>query len=660
MYPSSYTPYSSNYKSSITPQSSRTSSHLLRSTFSTPSTSAYVSRTHLPFAPQSTLVAHCIAGVQSSTKPYGTGYRSPSNSSGYSSSSGSVNLSRPVSIRSNEPGISLTSRPSSTKRVSASNYVSSSPRPYYTSDVPSSSYRYQSLSPLNTSYSSYLSSNRSSAVGSSRASYRSTYTPSSYTYRPVRLRERPILTQIRHQLNDRKTSSYNKSEVETKSVKDQEKKQNDTNEPEKSIQNQDSQTQDSDWSSDVTRNISRNKYLIKFKEFDRRQSNIGFTVEPEKTITEPQDQTNTSESPILKLPQEEPTNSSTIAESKPDSIEPEPPTKPTEEEAMRIVEKEPEASKATSAHIKAPVKNDIHILESKKIDSIQESSSKQAKIKTDPTTETLEVSKEPPVVSKPKVGHVDITEKVSEPLDTKDSKAEPKVVKTRPRNIKLKLKQVAAPETPIQKPEAIIIAPVQPKTPPVELKANVTTDIFDKSTQNQAPETSVAAQGSPTKVKVKRLVKRDGAKKIPTPDQNKGSNGSKVIAENIPTTELKTKPKTGEPKKTAIAEKPKVQREHLKGVAITQQSTPIESCTVDQVKKVECEKPKQLLKDPDVKVTPSLPEIPPNQMQANVDKRIRFREYKLEDFDFLSVLGHGGWGFVSILLDSDISLDVQY
>lgn len=32
----------------------------------------------------------------------------------------------------------------------------------------------------------------------------------------------------------------------------------------------------------------------------------------------------------------------------------------------------------------------------------------------------------------------------------------------------------------------------------------------------------------------------------------------------------------------------------------------------------------------------------------NDTKRIRFREYCFEDFDFVSVLGHGGWGFVSI------------
>lgn len=48
------------------------------------------------------------------------------------------------------------------------------------------------------------------------------------------------------------------------------------------------------------------------------------------------------------------------------------------------------------------------------------------------------------------------------------------------------------------------------------------------------------------------------------------------------------------------------------------------------------------------KASDELMKVADEELETDAEKRIRFRQYNLDDFNFLTVLGHGGWGFVSV------------
>lgn len=236
------------YSGSNSTNYSRTStSQQLRSSIGGSSSTAYVTSTHLPFVSPSVLVAHCITGAGTSTRPYVQG--SPAATS------------------------TLSRYGQSSTRRAPSSYLSSSS---YSPRAPAS----------------YLSSTgRTSAGLSSSNSSRFGLASSSY-YKPIRLRERPQLSLISSQLRnttltDTRPASYTASRV------GQVERESAASRPAKPAE-------DESWSSDVARNISRNKYLIKFREFDHRKAPQADSETQQEVAEEPP-----SESEKTVLPDEE-------------------------------------------------------------------------------------------------------------------------------------------------------------------------------------------------------------------------------------------------------------------------------------------------------------------------------------------------------------------
>lgn len=198
------------------------------------------------------------------------------------------------------------------------------------------------------------------------------------------MRERPLLTSIWRQLNQNKTTTNNynystypsSTQVNTsqsppsitktttdsrgedvKDIHSREKERDPVDEklvvdkPIKQVQiddasllNTKSKQDETDWSSDLTRAISRNKFLIKFREIDtprERESSTGISLSPEPTATSISEELPKEEAPRVKVSRFEEKQEDHSSQQSPSLIN-ESNLVLVPEIEMRILEKEPE------------------------------------------------------------------------------------------------------------------------------------------------------------------------------------------------------------------------------------------------------------------------------------------------------------------------------
>lgn len=532
--------YYSSLANSQPNRGSTNSSLQLRSSFSSPSSSSYATRNHLPFVSQSMLVAHCYTGT---TRPYG------SHSTGGSTSAGSYNNSY--------------SRPRSTKQLGnpylAAPSYSSSSSAYSSYSSPSSSSRYLSGA----------GSSLSSTFRPASSSYRSSYTPSASSYyKPIRLRERPLLNQISRQINSAEPPSAKHSESVARQA-----------EPARqSPANRDQA--DESWQSDVARNISRNKYLIKFREIDKRPSPTPIQLtnrvekpKPEESKVERPAQHETKAEKVEERAKEETVSKSmkvpVVVPALVERLE----EKPSPTRSPRSIEDSPERPKF--------------------LPQIRSSIGKQAECESRANHQTA-----PAAPSEAE-------------LSPEASKSVKKKVPREKKNIKLKIKSL------------------NKSNQEAEGERRTTS----KAKKAASPDVSPNDTSPTVKTKVKRVVKTSKQG-----EENQAASGEAKSSLKVKTSEKTRKStetqKTDLPRPAEIAD-PVEKRP----TAVTNNKLTLSEAS--KLNKVETRQSKQ---EP---VEQEKPALASPEAGANTNRRIRFREYHIEDFNFLSVLGHGGWGFVS-------------
>lgn len=594
--------------------SNRNSSQQLRSSFSSSSSSSYVSRTHLPFVAQSTLVAHCFTGVQSSTRPYGasTGHSNAGSSGSY------------LSARSSYTTSSYSSRPASTKRP--------------TSTTPSSSSSsYLSSSSLASGY-SYGSSTRYTPTSSYRP-----VTSSSY-YKPIRLRERPLLTQISRQLDSRSpasksvtpTHSAARSRAESQVSSSETVKVDSPVERAKQSETiEETREDEASWSADVARNISRNKYLIKFRELDKRHSLVSpDEQELEKSRgTEPVGE-QAGEGTRLKVSEklEEESRETRRVEN-------------LEESEMRI----PKLDQDVPTQVK-----------------LAEKKPPSEKLKAKKTSEVKEINKTQPIEDCDKIDQGQTVKPTTGTTSTK-RKVPAK------RNIKLRIKtQTPAAVTQIQS------APTAPSTTTAATSTTTTTEAPDIRSSNTTSSIKSKTIGASVRTKQEKPADEKPPtpgtpEKVPTSPKilKKKASGEKKPAEpGSPSTKTKVKRlvKTSKTKAAVPSESGANKKSDQLGAATSSSEPPERQVLASKQNIQDKPLPPEPQGTAQEKSSPvvSAAQLPPSgngppQTSATGNKRIRFRQYNIEDFNFLSVLGHGGWGFVILaeLKDHDACFAVK-
>jgi hypothetical protein len=598
----SNTNHGHSYSSSDYDSGPRTSSQQLRSSLSSPSSSSYVSRSHLPYVPNSTLVAHCFTGVGSSTRPYGSsGGTASSSSSSYhrnAAGGGTSYISSTSSLTSGYTSgsiSSLSSRPPSTKRAYSSS--SSSSNSYSSPTTPSST----TTTSSSASSSSSASLLRPSYLSPSSVSTASRYRPitaSSY-YKPIRLRERPLLTQISRQIasptpppaalssaGNSRTATPTNQNHSNNSRSDYSRDQADarpaSGEP----------TQPDDWSSDVGRNISRNKYLIKFREIDKSTATGRRSVDVEATI--------------------------------------------------RLVD---DSSRAPSSERQGAG------LESVAAAATNESLSVVVDLAKSSTC-TEDARKELPPLPASKIAGAekkrDINNKSDEMrLVTNDDQLVRKVQTNKDKkNVKLRLRPVGAKRA--DKPEATTLTTTTVDKPAAGKEQTATPGEQQTATQAVAKVKRVAKV--PKEDKENQRSDKEGAR----PTTKPASDGTKLETESKPP----SAGKTTETAKVAVTKK-RTKKEALAAKPAddeSQQGEPTSGSGAELgklgQKPAEASSQKaaaiNLVDGPAAATrtkTSCAGDAPVTPKKA-APARIRFREYHYDDFNFLTVLGHGGWGFV--------------
>lgn len=254
--------------STMTNSSPFLSSSTLRSSLSTRSSSTYATGTHLPYVSQSVLVAHCIASPTTTT------------------------ISSRISSNYDKTSTRGYSSPPTKPTTVHSTLSSSFSRPARSLATSNTSMRYTASGSLRAplSLSSSLSSSSSSSFAhtSHRSALPSTSSSSYLFYKkPIRLRERPLLKQISSYRSSISSitanlSSRSNSRSSAKITNDSTKVNSSTTNnssrhssinssslPESRKNSGKLLTTESSWQNDLSRNISRNKYLIKFREIER-------------------------------------------------------------------------------------------------------------------------------------------------------------------------------------------------------------------------------------------------------------------------------------------------------------------------------------------------------------------------------------------------------
>lgn len=684
------------------------SSSALRSSLSSPSSSAYAKRTHLPYVAQSTLVAHAFTGPRS----YG-GSTSSSYSSSYSTPSSSY-----YAPSSSSTASTYSSRPSSLKRSAQPSYSSSSSA-------------FRSKNP-------YLSSGASLPRTSylSSTSARSTYTPSrpsiTHYYQPVKLRERPLLTQISREINrtpspgltlrHREASAERKSPAEDEPSKREqsparERTQGAAGEqsagaslkPPSPFGTSERQDPEKDWSSDVTRLISRNKFIIKFREFDKQhrpslvEHNSNILPVPET----PEPTTQKEEADAASVEQISDRLSSTRIDT-PDrvddrkqvpkialeqAVEATPDRRPEADKDAVEVEKAvgekppPAAAKEKRENAKPKAVKVVKVKRAKEAEAKAISSTESIDLKPAKTIDRSERAVER-VVESERCQVVAVKDKI-QPMQVSASTEQARRLAEQEETIRIALKhRRASADKKLKLKTAEVAAPSPSASAPAE------------TPDSASPSTSPATADSP-KQKAKRT---DVVTK-----KSKGSTDK--LFSLVPVVKTADEPVASDKKAEAEAPRSpptnqrigdeKVRREPQNETSAAEQpQTPVGPKDKAQAKEKENERPatanekvapeeptKKEIKKKKLKVKVSLDgtgkqkpktkaqkgkESPPTPASANevqerpadasldksnssesvasrarqVNKRIKFREYNLDDFNFLSVLGHGGWGFV--------------
>lgn len=320
-----------------------------------------------------------------------------------------------------------------------------------------------------------------------------------------------------------------------------------------------------DWSSDVARNISRNKYLIKFKEFDKRAS-----IAPESDIVLPLDQT----------------------------------------EASKQFEKRDGPNICVT--VKLPKEPDLQLDDSQmRLPPVSERTASESIVACE-RQESLEIASK--------------KDDCDEPLKkVKDGEAKKAKVPKERRNIKLKIKNV----NPV-KVDQVSVAAAATTNEAVDQAMSVVSKLNRKqpATVGDSHEKLKDPAASPPKTKVKRVVK---SSKLANDSSEPNGDSRKATQNTVeePKSELKAK--------DSLLTKKSSGRKILGSKQLNLKSSPEATNEARDSK-------------PETTTTASVKKSDLSSDSLNsqaVNKRIKFREYSHDDFNFLSVLGHGGWGFVS-------------
>ena len=458
---------------------------------------------------------------------------------------------------------------------------------------------------------------------------------SSSYYKPIRLRERPLLTQLSSRISSSSSSPIGASSSASRhsSRKDSSAPQAEDSKQAKKLEGD----ENDDWSRDVARNISRNKYLIKFREFDKskpresicspieqlvedkgldweeRKETVGMKVEanigPPNRLLEQDQQVESLGAKIVEAKKGE---ASSISES---IIDCDTPTKATPTTADQSVKK--------------------------RVKKVKKRGSDAARIEPGETKDQLEGAKVEDATDKQErpVAKEEGPPSKSEPAA---SAAERQEAPTKERQkVKLRLRPIGAAKAGAapSKPEPKDASPKQ-----ADEEERKVLPAAEQSCSAPAPQAATAAAeaATPPKVKVKQLVKKGSKAKLkvkgsgettPCGDQDKENEAG---AEK-PKQRLKVRRKASDAMKvdTELASLVKGKAAATKPTVASQESRAAAGALLSPAQGAELAS--SALGPSTTNGTPPV---------APKSTRLRFREYNYNDFNFLAVLGHGGWGFV--------------
>lgn len=387
---------------------------------------------------------------------------------------------------------------------------------------------------------------------------------------------------------------------------------------------------DESWQSDVARNISRNKYLIKFREIDKRPSPT--PIQLTNRLESPDDSSlNEAAQQQVKYEQVQTVTTTTAAEpTKAEKVE----ERASEEivsASMKVptvvpalVERLEEKPRTTcSRPVLSQIENEQHIEHNATACDNTSNGQQQAVAAT---------------------GNLDHGEKLVEQNRVEDANksVKKKVPRENKKNIKLKLKSLN------KSGEQQVVAGVESSEPRTTSKVKKVEMVsLKQSAETEAPSNEATSPAIKTKVKklVKKTSKRAAeaeASKLAAPeieDPKKLNARVSETSEPLPRPDLQL-PVSTNAQLDDKTNKTNKQSTQLKGLA-----------TQDKIAAAQpkLKQPKHGL------IGPERPPVGLASPEAGASKRIRFREYHIDDFNFLSVLGHGGWGFVSSMKHAALS-----
>lgn len=414
------------------------------------------------------------------------------------------------------------------------------------------------------------------------------------------------------------------------------------------------QSEEKDWSSDAARKISRNKYLIKFREIDKhRPSQPSETTESvlslvdttrgKVAVTELSSESKTSENIESKVEPVTSTAEESVKEeaverkcSSPKKVDAEVKSiKETKVRPKRVKEAAPKiVTKKTTDKVTERSKKEIaKIVESKRCEvtavkdkiELQRVSSIElpAKAKRETTKAALKQRSEASDEHKPKLRLKD--------TDLQPSSSTQASATGSPSDSSAGSAQIDAKTSSKVRAKKRLVrkssGKSSPKTPPNESSAKetkavsgtVAKEVQVARSEQSAPESKleskVEGETSPKKAPpAKRKLRLDKSA------SDSGAVGHKTKASAAPKQKEKIAKEESDGAESKIETKRKLKKIESSVLDKSNSLDSIGQVRVDERKGVESSKQQ--------------------------DKRIRFREYNINDFDFLSVLGHGGWGFV--------------